>query len=317
MKTLSQISIDSGGDLVPLMLDTPNSSFNPTILFHKNQLYAIVRSCQYTLLHAEKQRFPHKFGPLVYLNPENDVSLTTKNYLLHLNDDLSISRCVSIDTSAHDSKPRWTFVGLEDARLVSWGDKLYACGVRRDTKSNGEGRMELSEIDVNSGREISRVRMPAPSPNTSYCEKNWMPVLDKPYTFVKWNNPVEVVAFDGKQTSTVKLDKQMRFSHDLRGGSQVVPFEDGYLCIVHETHLFRSETNAKNGRYLHRFVKYDKELNIVSYSDAFSILGADIEFAAGLVCIGDNILISFGFQDNAAYILSTPSSAIKSLLCNH
>ena len=52
----------------------------------------------------------------------------------------------------------WDFVGLEDARLVKWNETYYLCGVRRDTTTNGQGRMELSEIDIkdDSVKELKR-----------------------------------------------------------------------------------------------------------------------------------------------------------------
>ena len=53
---------------------------------------------------------------------------------------------MTIDTSDYDTKPKWGFVGLEDARLVHWNDRFFMCGGRRDVKSNGEGRVELSEL---------------------------------------------------------------------------------------------------------------------------------------------------------------------------
>ena len=62
--------------------------------------------------------------------------------------DLSIQTYHKIDTGVLDVKPLWDFVGLEDARLVKWDDKYYMCGVRRDTTTNGQGRMELSEIEI-------------------------------------------------------------------------------------------------------------------------------------------------------------------------
>ena len=74
-----------------------------------------------------------------------------------------------IDTSLLDQEPKWEFVGLEDARIVIWDGKTYLCGVRRDTTTNGEGRMELSEIV--DGKEVNRYRIEPPNGHT-YCEKN-------------------------------------------------------------------------------------------------------------------------------------------------
>ena len=59
-----------------------------------------------------------------------------------------------MDTSKLDVKPVWEFIGLEDARLMYWDDNIYLSGVRRDTKPDGEGRMELSIIE--SGAKKSK-----------------------------------------------------------------------------------------------------------------------------------------------------------------
>lgn len=143
--------------------------------------------------------FQHQWGPLTYVHPENDMHLRTTNYYLELDSNLNVVRHNKIDTSKFDTyDPMWDFVGLEDARIVRWNEKLYITGVRRDTTTNGQGRMELSEIQVNSDSvvEVSRFRIPPPKDPNSYCEKNWMPVIDKPFHFVKWCNPTEVVKVD-------------------------------------------------------------------------------------------------------------------------
>ena len=108
-----------------------------------------------------KQKYQSFWGPLAYLNPEDDARLKTINYLCVLNNDLSVKESYKVDTKYFDKTPIWEFVGLEDARVVRWDDKLYYCGVRRDTKTNGEGRMELSEIEItnNSAKEIRRSRI--------------------------------------------------------------------------------------------------------------------------------------------------------------
>ena len=53
------------------------------------------------------------------------------------------------------------FVGLEDSRIFRWEGDLYISGVRRDTTENGQGRMELSKIEVTEDavKEVSRVRL--------------------------------------------------------------------------------------------------------------------------------------------------------------
>lgn len=321
-KSLVLDALKSGGRIAPILippsLTNGTGLFNPSVLVDDGKILVNLRHCQYTIYHAENGKFEHEYGPLVYLNPEDDITLTTTNYICELDTNLEVISHKRIDTSMLDVKPIWEFVGLEDVRLVKWNDKLYGCGVRRDTTPHGEGRMEMSTLEVTETtiRETERFRIPAPGANNSYCEKNWMPVLDKPNHFVKWCNPTELVRIDpeDKTCETVLLGTYQPMSHDLRGGSQVIPFGEGYIALIHLVDLFNSEAGRKNAVYRHAFVTWDKDFNFIDVSEPFHFMGADIEFCAGMAQLGDKMLITFGFQDNAAYILEAPISLIEEYL---
>lgn len=324
MQNFVKHCLEHNGSIHPLLLDPVLTNgtglMNPSIYFDGDKILCNVRHVNYTLFHSEGKKFHHFYGPLQYIHPENDCRLITTNYLCHLDNDLNITRTDKIDTSSLDVDPIWEFVGLEDVRLFKWDNKLYGSGVRRDTTTNGVGRMELSEyiIDDTSVKEISRFRIPAPGPNTSYCEKNWMPVLDKPYHYIKWSNPTEVVEINPieKSCKTVHLEEQRTIPGlcDFRGGSQVISWNGYYLAIIHEVRLFNSELGRKDGKYYHRFVLWDKDFNIVSFSDLFDFMEGEIEFSCGLAFKDGNFYSSFGFQDNAAYILKFPESVMYNLL---
>jgi hypothetical protein len=292
--------------------------FNPSIYNDNGKLYFNLRHCQYTLYSSELGIHEHPYGPLLYFNPENDLTLTTTNYFGELNDDLTTKWFHKVDTSKLDVQPVWEFVGLEDARIVRWDNKIYISGVRRDTKTNGEGRMELSELEISedSVKEVSRFRIPAPFNDDSYCEKNWMPILDKPYHYWKWCNPVEIVKADpiNKTCEQVYLGNEYFFNSDQRGSGQIIPFEDGYLMLIHETFLHSSELGKKDGTYRHRFIYWSKDYRVISKTELFSFLDAKIEFAAGLAEQGNDLIISFGFQDNAAYVIRLPKMVVKDML---
>ena len=320
---LAKYVITNGGSLHPLVIPASETNgtglMNPSVYVDNGKVVMNLRHCQYTIYHAEKGIFEHQYGPLVYLNPENDITLTTKNFFCELDEKMNIVKSTKVDTSKLDVKPIWEFIGLEDARVVRWDGKLYLCGVRRDTTTNGVGRMELSEIEVtaDSVKEISRVRIDAPAPNTSYCEKNWMPILDKPYHFIKWTNPTEVVKADpvtGACETVVLQELNAGYSGNIRGGSQVISWEDGYLCLNHITYLFKSELQRKNARYRHVFTKLDKDFKIQKVSKEFSFMEGEIEFACGMAQLNDDLLITFGFQDNASFLLKTPKKIVENLL---
>jgi hypothetical protein len=315
--------LEAGGDIHPLYVPPSESGgtglMNPSIFIDNGKILVILRNVNYTFYHSEKKLFQHQWGPLTYVHPEHDMHLRTTNHYLELDDNFNLIRHNKIDTSRFDTyEPMWDFVGLEDARIVRWDGKLYITGVRRDTTTNGQGRMELSEIEVTDDAvtEISRFRIPPPQNPDSYCEKNWMPILDKPYHFVKWCNPTEVVKVDPvKETcETVHFGGNFPVPRDLRGGSQVIPYGDYYLTCTHEVDLFHSEVGRKDGVYRHRFIVWDKEWNPVKASKDFSFLAGHVEFCVGMTEYKGDILMTFGFQDNAAYIVRSPKKVIEDII---
>jgi hypothetical protein len=171
--------------------------------------------------------------------------------------------------------------------------------------------MELCEIVVTPDDviETSRFRIPPPNDPKSYCEKNWMPILDMPYHYVKWCSPTEVTCVDpeNKASKTIFLqDSSGGLRRDLRGGSQVLDFGDYYLTCTHEVDLFNSEVGRKDAVYHHRFIVWDKNWKIIKYSNEFSFMDAHVEFCVGMCKYKNNdILMTFGFQDNAAFLLKT------------
>jgi len=320
MTSFVRYALENGGDIQPLIVPenmiTPGGLFNPSIFLDTDgKVITNIRHCQYTLYHSEKLKYEHSYGPLVYLHPEDDITLTTTNYLTILDDDFKVAKALTVDTSELDVKPIWTFIGLEDARVVRWDNKLYYTGVRRDTTKNGQGRMELSEIELTpkSAKEISRVRIPTPRDKDSYCEKNWMPIIDQDYRYVKWSNPTEVVEYDpiNHVTNQVHVGEYTNKSCDFRGGSQVIPFGNHYIAISHTCFMHPSEAKRKNATYRHSIIVWDKNWNIVKYSKLFSFMDNLVEFCCGMTVVNDDVLISFGIQDNAAYVVKLPIEAFN------
>lgn len=322
MKTFAQNCFDYGGSIYPIiipsMLNSGLGIMNPSVYVHNNKILINLRAVNYTFYHSEKKLFQHPYGPLTYIHPEDDLHLRTRNFYLEMGEDYGLSKIIGIDTSKFPDKELWEFVGLEDARIFCWDEKLYVSGVRRDLDTIGTGRMELCEIEVSEEKvvEVSRVRIEPPNGQKSYCEKNWMPILDLPYHYIKWANTTEVVKVNPETGTSeiVFLGERKNIPRDLRGGSQVVPWRDYYVAITHEVDLFKSETDRKDAIYRHRVCFWDKNFNLVKWTDDFSIMGGHVEFCVGLAQQGSDFLMSFGFQDNAAYLLKFPEKLFEDLI---
>ena len=321
INSLAKSALERGGKIYPLIIPAEENGglglMNPSIYKDGDKTAVILRAVNYTFYHSEEKLFQHQYGPLTYVHPENDQHLRTWNHYLEMDSDYNIVRHNKIDTSRFPEKELWEFVGLEDARLFRWDDKLWTCGVRRDLDTVGTGRMELCEIQVEDDRVIEVSRNRIEPPHEAYCEKNWMPILDKPYHFVKWGNPTEVVKVDVEnKTSEVVFQSNYRqdIPRDLRGGTQIISWKGYYLALTHEVDLFKSEVERKDAVYRHRVVLWDKDWNLVKWTSDFSIMSGHVEFAIGIIEDGDDFVLSFGFQDNAAYLLRFPQAIIEEIL---
>lgn len=330
-RNLAKRILEEGGDISPLMIKNEDaqgwSQTNPSVIVIDGEILVNIRCVEYSLIHADKgQKYWSRWGPLTYSHSENIMALKTFNVLCKLNSEtLEIEKYTRIDTSKLDIEPVWTFHGLEDCRLAKWNGKLYGIGVRRDVKPNGEGRMQYQEIEYSFddepyARELSRNRIEPPFRGDSYCEKNWMPILDMSNHFVKWTNPTEIVEADLEKNEAIQRHlgtKIINVGRDLRGGSQIIKFGDGWLGLLHEfiPTNHNNELGYKDAFYFSRFVYWDSEWNIQSTSEDFSFLDGRIEFVAGMDNLNDDfVVITFGFCDCNAFIVKMPKNLIQKML---
>jgi hypothetical protein len=145
-----------------------------------------------------------------------------------------------------------------------------------------------------------------------------MPVIDKPFHYIKWTNPTESVIADIETLTTKQLhcgDNYVSDIRDIRGGSQLVPWKDGYVAITHEVSLWKDSLARKDGFYRHRIVTWDKNLqNPIWGKSDFTFLGGEIEFCCGLAFKDNMFLVTFGFQDNSACLMGIPEKIFEELL---
>ena len=345
MKDLMETSLvaqllEKGGRIEPLIVENSKSDglglCNPSI-WHKEgttKYLVNVRKVSYYLHHCEgEQKYQTPWGPLNYVRPDDDPYLRTDNFICDFNlRNMKLTNPRKINTNKFTKEPEWDFVGLEDARIVEWEGKMYVTGVRRYAP-DGKGRMVLSEIDITPKgvKEIGRYVMLPPEGEENYCEKNWMPILDKPFHFVKWSNPIEVIKVDINKkwknnpkkyrcpsSYVLKGDpkKKLPFQLDPRGSSQVIPYHGYYMAIVHECDYWHNDKNDRDSHYYHRFMVWDKKWNVVTYSDPFKFMDGRIEFCCGMAVHpdGDDVYVTFGFQDNSAYKLHIPAEHLNTML---
>ena len=116
-----------------------------------------------------------------------------------------------------------------------------------------------------------------------------------------------------KTSKTIILKNGIDNLQNLRGGSHVIPFKGGRMCIIHEVDLWKNKLQQKDAKYTHRFVRWDNNWNIKHISEPFSFMDGEIEFCCGLAEYKNDLLITFGFQDNAAYLLKMNKDLLNKL----
>lgn len=265
---------------------------NPSIYNDNGRLLMNVRCVNYILHHSLK--YPSWSGQLQYIHKENDVRLASENYIVELDKDLNEVSAKYVDMKLNTKPGGFNFHGLEDGRLLRWDNKLYLSGVRRDTTVNGQGRIELTEIEERDTtyEEVSRYRIEVPN---TYCEKNWMPILDQPYNYMRWID--EKVDINNLVIDEEKYDR-------FRGNSHVIRYKDCYIGLMHSFDMTRKFFGEKHCRYENYFVMWDDNFNIISISEPFRMFNESyVEFTCGICMYNDDLLISFSDTDNACFLL--------------
>jgi predicted GH43/DUF377 family glycosyl hydrolase len=127
-------------------------------------------------------------------------------------------------------------------------------------------------------------------------EKNWMP-------WPRQDGSLDIVyrlgtVLDDQGKLVHRHESYMDLAH-ISGGSQVIEVQPGkYLAVVHEA---RPIPGQKTRYYSHRFVLLQGNGSVVKLSEPFYFHDRQIEFCAGLVLIGKQLVVSYGVRDEEAF----------------
>lgn len=292
------------------------ATMNPSIAIVNDIAYINLRAVNYNLLNFTKREFTIDDQPILYLN-YIEHGLATENYFGTIDLDTLEIQQLSKVKMMNLHTPQWNFTGLEDVRIIPWDGNIYLCGVRRDIEDTGIGRQELSKIEYinNEWTEVERDRIPASGDDTAYCEKNWMPILDKPYTWIKWCSPFEIAEYD---INIKKLDVYFpgNYKQCFRGDSHVIHIDNYYYCFVHDcfTLQLNERTNARISKYWHYILRINEDLSPAGFYGPFSYDNRiNIEFGCGLALKDDFCYLTYSENDTTGYIVKFNKDLIVNL----
>jgi tetratricopeptide (TPR) repeat protein len=281
-----------------LDVDPPWPTFNPSIAAAGGGFHAIVRTASYRYLPG---------GRYLSLDPEGRIR--TINYLAELGRDLDLRSVEALSDEAGGSRlPQAGIVGYEDMRLIEVPSGRYATATVADRNPAGRHEMALLRLAGNRIAEARVLRGPDPDRH----ERNWMPLLrDDELLLVYTLGPTVVYRCDLETAELTKLVEHPtpEHAHGLRGGSQGLRIDCGWLFCVHEV-LF-----SESGRhYVHRLARLDDELQLTALSPRFRFAEENLEFCAGLARREHELILSFGVGDAHAGLAVCPERELLELL---
>lgn len=244
--------------------------------------------------------------------PTNDGSgvIRTKNYILEMNENWEPTKSIFLEDATERKKNAFPVEGFEDCRLWSIGHGLCVSTTVRDMHDNPNGHCEMAIVALDENyraQDISPIR----DYEYSKTQKNWMPIVGQAGDFLYLCDPTVIIR-TGWTTGHQTYEEVRRLSDRclvaLRGGSQVIPYAKGWLCVTHEV-TWRPERV-----YLHRFVYLDAGFKITHITEPFYFKQIGIEFCAGLALDGERLVASFGVNDASAHLAFFDQSKIDNAL---
>lgn len=269
---------------------------NPSVCMYDGYLHVLVRTVNYRMNELGQYLIQGADGSIT-----NDNPINTRNYLLGLDNDLNVEEQMRI----HNEKiePKWSLVrGYEDMRIFERADELWFSATARDRIETGMPQQVLGRI-INGQAIFERAMS-----DGSICEKNWMPIVGSDPLRFAYRLDRFVDSY-GNELS--KHNIGIDVGH-IAGGSQVIPFKGGYLCLVHEA---RHRPDGDPRRYYsHRFAWLDHLFNCRKLTRLFCFHAREqIEFAAGLCWHpdGNSLVISYGVRDEQAALATVDADELN------
>ena len=261
---------------------TPSQPFvplNPSIHF-SDRWRCVIRTTNYREQNGQ------------YLTPDGS-SIQTKNYMAELTDDFEIEQLYEMRDLSGVPRTEFPVHGFEDCRLFSGNDQLFCTATVCDFT---DGQRQIALLGLSEGYDIVQAAV-LTGPWDRFPQKNWMPIVGKPVLatdFLYRIDPTPIVIPRALAMTDVDYSPGR-----LRGGSQAVWVDNGWLVIVHAVAFQGAIRN-----YSHRFVYLDPDFRIVSMTPQFVFERHGIEFCAGLGRRpgSDQLVASFGVGDLTAHL---------------
>ncbi len=236
-----------------------------------------------------------------------DAPIDTRNFILRMDGSGLAKEVIWIRSPA--KFPLVT--GLEDIRLYRHGNNsLYFSATVREISEGGYCQIVRGRL-IESDDTYFVSDFKVLSEEGAY-EKNWMPKPEAGKNdFIYRLDTIVHTDLDRADPGRVATVNPIElYVNDISGSSQLVPYHDGWIAVVHEATLGPDSKRT----YWHRFALFDHDGALYKLSRPFVFQDRQIEFCTGMVVNGDNLLITFGVRDAEAWIAEVPIEEVSNMI---
>jgi hypothetical protein len=233
----------------------------------------------------------------------------TFNRIIVLNKYFNIIRSFFLETPFQNVP----YIGIEDVRLFVHDNAIYYIGSYCDEQDQ---RIKIVSgiYDINDTKLIPNIITPSFHTNNNW-EKNWVFFNNNGDLNIiyKWK-PLYIckINYDTKKLDLLNInDKVPAFFNMFRGSTNGVDYDNKIWFIVH----YSKKIKDKN-YYLHVFIVFDKQMNLLGYSNPFKFKNCIIEYCIGMTINKktNNFIITYSLLDRSTNLIVLSSSFINSLI---
>lgn len=290
------------------------TAMNPSVTLHHDLLYCNVRCVNYRITENGVYAINGQGD-----EPANSTNpIVTRNFLLRIGaDPHSPTHPQQFEVLGPRVIPCEfpAVMGFEDMRVFSWEADLWSSSTVRQMHWDGNCEQVLTRLRIGEqlypDKEIicrhedmhRMLRQPRAT------EKNWAPFIDHDELRFM-HRPGHVVDINGADVSVADTGKA---TGHISGGSQLVPWKDGWIAVVHEA---RQKPGSVLRYYYHRFAEYTAHGRLKRLSLPFVFHDKEIEFCAGMCPhpISRDMVFSYGYKDQEARIATVSYDEIEEFL---
>jgi glycosyltransferase involved in cell wall biosynthesis len=280
---------------------------NPSILKTENGYALICRAVNYT-----------QKGAKIFNTIDLNGTFRTKNFLIQYDRNFNmLSKNEIVENLERKRFPAWSIEGLEDCRIFQFNKQFWFTCTSCDTNPTGQRQISLCKLPNKTNDNMLNVQQltPLKGPDLNRCEKNWLPFIKDGFLQIVYSYDPFVIYKPDLETGACEAIHHYEPIHDFsnfRGSAGPIPFDQGFLILVHEVVILPDHQRV----YLHRFLYLDSNFIVKKASIPFTFKHQGVEYCCSMTIdhSGERVVMPIGIEDHEAYLCFINFETILSLL---